>query len=79
MKLKIKDSKYFSELGGWKSLATAIFAVILLGKGEEKGVRYPFVCAHRLTKIIAKNGDSFVSVIVWCNFAKGGQVPLFGK
>ena len=37
MKLKIKDSKYFSELGGWKSLATAIFAVILLGKGEEKG------------------------------------------
>lgn len=30
MKLKIKDSKYFSELGGWKSLATAIFAAVLL-------------------------------------------------
>ncbi|MDO8604672.1 MAG: hypothetical protein Q7K40_04765 [bacterium] len=30
MKLKTKDGKYFSELGSWRSLGTAIFAVIVL-------------------------------------------------
>lgn len=30
MKLKTKDGKYFSEIGSWTSLVTAIFAVIVL-------------------------------------------------